>query len=255
VEGATATFTFTGRGVGFVTTLASTRGRVKVYVDGRYVRTLDNTGALVGYLFQDYVDVPFTVFDLDTGQQKAAAFLESQATANGQWDPSDAGNGGREAIWTMDDDGAGNANADYPGNGNYTGNTPEAYFLDSANADLLGGTLPLRYELFPRRVSASAVIDMGDRVDSSRAYRPGQMTSSPSIRRPASTPRLPGRASEKPPCRIHALAHSTYELNRFNRVLKFTICRLSAPFASSISPAIWFVRSTRMTPRPKRAGI
>ena len=41
VEGATATFTFTGRGVGFVSTLASTRGRVKVYVDGRYVRTLD----------------------------------------------------------------------------------------------------------------------------------------------------------------------------------------------------------------------
>ena len=49
VRGATATFTFTGRGVGFVTTLAPTRGRVKVYVDGRYLQTLDLRSATVRY--------------------------------------------------------------------------------------------------------------------------------------------------------------------------------------------------------------
>jgi Domain of unknown function (DUF5122) beta-propeller/Fibronectin type III domain len=49
VHGATATFTFTGRGVGFVTTLAPRRGRVKVYVDGRYVKTLDLRSATARY--------------------------------------------------------------------------------------------------------------------------------------------------------------------------------------------------------------
>ena len=52
-------------------------------------------GSNVFYYYTDYVDVPFTVFDLDANKQKNAGFLESQATANGQWDPSSAGNGGR----------------------------------------------------------------------------------------------------------------------------------------------------------------
>lgn len=39
--GATATYTFTGRGVGLVTTFGPGRGRVKVYVDGRYQKTVD----------------------------------------------------------------------------------------------------------------------------------------------------------------------------------------------------------------------
>ena len=38
--GAYATYTFTGRGVAFVTTRASTRGSVKVYIDGALVTTL-----------------------------------------------------------------------------------------------------------------------------------------------------------------------------------------------------------------------
>ena len=41
VVGATASYRFTGRSVGFVTTFGPARGRVKVYVDGRYVRTID----------------------------------------------------------------------------------------------------------------------------------------------------------------------------------------------------------------------
>ena len=47
--GASATYSFTGRGVGFVTTLAPNRGRVKVYVDGRYDRTLDLRSATYRY--------------------------------------------------------------------------------------------------------------------------------------------------------------------------------------------------------------
>jgi hypothetical protein len=39
--GAVAKYSFTGRAVALVTTLASTRGKVKVYLDGAYVTTLD----------------------------------------------------------------------------------------------------------------------------------------------------------------------------------------------------------------------
>ena len=49
VAGASVTFTFTGRGVGLVTALAPTRGRVKVYVDGRYLQTLDLRSAVYRY--------------------------------------------------------------------------------------------------------------------------------------------------------------------------------------------------------------
>ena len=38
---ATATYTVTGRGVALVTTLAAGRGKLKVYVDGVYARTID----------------------------------------------------------------------------------------------------------------------------------------------------------------------------------------------------------------------
>jgi gametolysin peptidase M11 len=38
---ATATYTVTGRGVALVTTMAAGRGKLKVYVDGVYVRTID----------------------------------------------------------------------------------------------------------------------------------------------------------------------------------------------------------------------
>ena len=39
--GASATYTFTGRSVGLVTTLGPTRGKVRVYVNGSYSTTVD----------------------------------------------------------------------------------------------------------------------------------------------------------------------------------------------------------------------
>jgi hypothetical protein len=176
----------------------------------RYVRKTPPSGTI--YEFQDYVDVPFTVYNLDTNQQKNAAFLESEATANGQWDPSDAGNGGREVIWVM--------------GSNYSGATPDTAYTDNpTRQDLLKGHIDLRYEVYPRRVDPSAVIDMGDKIEF--------ITS------------IPGKANDfftfstTPPGSFNAalakdelqkiravpnpyFAHSTYELNRFNRVLKFT---------------------------------
>jgi subtilisin family serine protease len=40
-RGASASFTFTGRGIGLVSTLAPTRGTVRIYLDGKYVTRLD----------------------------------------------------------------------------------------------------------------------------------------------------------------------------------------------------------------------
>jgi len=40
-RGASASFTFTGRGIGLVSTLASTRGTVRIYLDGKYVTRVD----------------------------------------------------------------------------------------------------------------------------------------------------------------------------------------------------------------------
>ncbi|HET9681852.1 MAG TPA: glycosyl hydrolase family 18 protein [Candidatus Limnocylindrales bacterium] len=47
--GAGMHYTFTGRAIAFVTTLAATRGQVKVYVDGTYLTTLDLSSATVRY--------------------------------------------------------------------------------------------------------------------------------------------------------------------------------------------------------------
>jgi hypothetical protein len=46
---ATASYTFTGRGIGLVTTTGTTRGQVKVYIDGVLVRTVDLYSSSLAY--------------------------------------------------------------------------------------------------------------------------------------------------------------------------------------------------------------
>jgi len=155
--------------------------------------------------------VPFTVFDLDANQQKNAAFLESEATANGQWDPSDAGNGGRECVWVM--------------SGNYSGTTPDPFFLAAANKDLLSATLPLRYEFFSRRTDPAAVIDAGDKVEfvaSIPAEPTDQYTFSTTAPNTFNAALAKGELGRVRAVPNPYFAHSTFELNRFNRALKFT---------------------------------
>ena len=47
--GASASYTFTGRAIALVTTRAPLRGKVKVYVDGAYVTTIDNYASTASY--------------------------------------------------------------------------------------------------------------------------------------------------------------------------------------------------------------
>jgi len=121
----------------------------------RYLRTLDGGGSRV-YLIQDYVQVPWTVWDIDTNTQLNGAFLENAGpppdpNQDGAWDPDDSLLGGRELIWAMDSAYSGDA-------------TPNPnYFNDPNLQDMLGGLVDLRYVMWPRLVAAGAVIDNGDR--------------------------------------------------------------------------------------------
>ena len=120
----------------------------------RYLRTLDGGGNRV-YLIQDYVPVPFTVWDVDANVQLNAAFLENAGppaapNMNGLWDPDDSSQGGREILWAMD--------SPYSGD-----STPDAnYFNDPNLTDMLAGNVDLRYVLWPRQPEPGAAIDPGD---------------------------------------------------------------------------------------------
>ena len=120
----------------------------------RYLRTLDGFGNRV-FLIQDYVPVPFTVFDTDAGVQLNAAFLENggpppTANQNGLWDPDESTDGGREILWVMDSPYSGDA-------------TPDSRYFDDPNLqNVLDGNVDFRYALWSRRIAAGAPIDNGD---------------------------------------------------------------------------------------------
>ena len=121
----------------------------------RYLRTLDGSGVRV-YQIQDYVPVPFQVWDTDANVQLNAAFLENAGppaspNMNGQWDPDDSPQGGRELVWAMDSAYSGDATPD------------PRYLTDPDLQDMLLGHVDLRYVMWPRRTAAGAVIDPGDR--------------------------------------------------------------------------------------------
>jgi hypothetical protein len=116
----------------------------------RYLRTF--SGGFRVYLIQDYVPVPFVVWDVDANVQLNAAFLENDGpppapNLNGAWDPDDSPDGGREILWIMDSAYSGDA-------------TPDSkYFNDPALQDVLAGNLDHRYIMWSRRTTPGAVID------------------------------------------------------------------------------------------------
>lgn len=176
-----------------------------------YLRTLDSGGNRV-YQLQGYVDVPFTTWDVTHNRQVNAGFLENAGspTQNGQWDPDDSGDGEREFIWVM--------------NSNYSP-TADPFYTTPPNDDLLQQGLDLFYEFASRRVTPGAVIDNGDKIVFTSSV-PG--TANDYFTFSTTAPNTFDAASAKSELqRIRAVpnpyfAHSTYELNRFNRVLKFT---------------------------------
>jgi hypothetical protein len=183
----------------------------------RYLRTHDSGGNRV-YFIQDYVPVPFQVWDTNTNQQLNAAFLENAgpppaANQNGKWDPSNTGDGGREIVWIL--------NKPYFGDG-----TPDStYFTDPNLQDVLAQMLDARYAVWPLAASAGAAPAAGDKMlfttsIPSTPFDRFDFTTTPPTAFDAGLAK--GELGKIRAVPNPYFAHSTYELNRFNRVLKFT---------------------------------
>ncbi len=165
------------------------------------------------YLIQDYVDVPFTVYDTDTDTQLNAAFLENGPGTidDGVWNPDDSPNGQREIVWVM--------------SSTYTGVADPNYFNDPALKDVLGGNIDFWYAMWPYRVSATAVIDAGDKFLFTTSIPSTENDYFTFTTTAANKGDVAAAKSEM--SRIQAVpnpyfSHSTYETNQFHRILKFT---------------------------------
>jgi len=183
----------------------------------RYLRTLDSGGSRV-YFIQDYVPVPFTVFDTDANVQLNAAFLENAGppaspNQNGKWDPDNSATGGREIVWVLD--------KPYFGDG-----TPDSsYFTNPDLQDVLQQKLDARYAVWPVATSAGAAPAAADKLLFTTSIPSNQYdqfdftTTAPNAFDAGLAKGELGRVRAVP---NPYFAHSSYELNRFNRVLKFT---------------------------------
>jgi len=183
----------------------------------RYMRMLDATNTRV-YFIQDYVPVPFQVWDTDANQQLNAAFLENAgpppaANQDGKWDPSNTGDGGREIVWVLNKPYFGDATPD------------SAYFNDPTLQDVLAGNLDARYAVWPLATAAGAAPAAGDKlqfttsIPSNAFDRFDFSSTAPNAFDAGLAKGELGRIRAVP---NPYFAHSSYELNRFNRVLKFT---------------------------------
>jgi hypothetical protein len=168
----------------------------------------------VGDSISDFRQVPFTVWDTDAGIQLNCAFREQFATANSIWDPDASGNGSRQPLWVMDSPYTGVSNP-----------ATDPYFTDPALQDMLAGNLDLRYHVYPRLTSAGAVPDAGDKIlfrvsiPANQNHVYSFTTTAPAA---LNATLAKGELANVKAVPNPYFAHSVYEANRFNRVLKIT---------------------------------
>ena len=176
------------------------------------------------YLIQDYVPVPFQVWDIDSGTQLNVGWLENcpGAIDDGIWDPDDSGVGGRELIWPMSTTYTSVVDSMYFG-------VPDTLYGPGSGGndltDALGGNIDFWYVVWPKKVAAGATIDAGDKISFTTSIPSGSAdqfsfsTTAPD--------RLNTALARNELVLIKAVPnpyfnHSRYELNQFNRQLKFT---------------------------------
>ncbi|HTK30356.1 MAG TPA: hypothetical protein VL332_00210 [Candidatus Saccharimonadaceae bacterium] len=165
------------------------------------------------YLIQNFVDVPFKVYDTDSNTQLNVAFLENAPGTidDGIWDPDDSPDGQRELLWVM--------------SSTYTGTIDSTYFKDPTLTDVLNGNIDFWYAVWPNRTSAGAVIDAGDKLLFTTSI-PSSANDYFTFSTTAAN-RSDAALAKSEMARIRAVpnpyfSHSTYETNQFSRVLKFT---------------------------------
>lgn len=175
----------------------------------RYLRTRDAGGNRV-YQYQDYVDVPFTVWDVKADQQLNVGFLENTGYFDGRWDPD-----------SLPDFTAQSDDREFVGiyTSAYSAVPSATYQVDWLAA---GGTLDILYGFWPN--STSQPTAAGDKVvfaTSKRSPNDYYTFSSTAPNRSNMT------MAKSELSRVLAVpnpyfAHSAYELDQFNRVIKFT---------------------------------
>lgn len=164
------------------------------------------------YLLQDFVDVPFTVWNLDTGQQLNVGWLENEpgSADDGVWDPPADGIGGRELIWPM--------------SSLYTG-VQDPYYSDPSRVDALSGNVDFWYVLWPDRVAPGAPWDTGDKILFRSSVPAGSsdkyaFSTTAANRLNLDLARAELAAVKAVPNPYYA--HSSYETSQFSRILKIT---------------------------------
>ena len=191
----------------------------------RYLRTQDGTGARV-YQYQDYVNVPFTVWDISGApRQLNIGFLENQGNpvtspstnhdySDSRWDPDNLPdfNGfpgdDRNVMWIYTSTYSATPSATYQG-------------------DLLviGGTLDAIYGFAPLTTDTlNAPVHSGDKLNfllSSRSAN-DYFTFSSKAANLSNASLAKDQLKQVLAVPNPYFNHSTYELNQFNRVIKFT---------------------------------
>jgi len=168
------------------------------------------------YRFQDYVDVPFTVWDLDNNRQLNCGFLENFPNANGFWNPDTVD----DFLGAPDDDrefiqvyASTYDPAPLPV---YTTTYPD-WLNDAASLDL-------QYYVWPKATTTPLTIDAGDTFAFVLAWRSANDYFTFSTR---ASNRFNVSLAQSELDRVKAVpnpyfAHSSYELDQFNRVIRFT---------------------------------
>jgi hypothetical protein len=196
----------------------------KVY---RYLRRqLTNGGSPPGgrgYPYGGFREVPFTVWDTDHNRQLDAAFIElmniddngsimppsqQPSTFDSTWAPNTADNGNRELLFVVSSP--------------YSATERPEYAVDAA----ITGDLPSLYMLWARKPSVDARIAEGDAFRFLWNAVPAGANDVYVFGTTAETRHDPVLAKSKL-SRIRVVpnpyyAHSRYELNQFNRIVRFT---------------------------------
>jgi hypothetical protein len=167
------------------------------------------------YLFQNYVDVPFTVWDVDNNRQLNVGFLENYPTADGMWDPD-----------TIPDFGATGDDREFIQvySSTYSSTAQTVYTTTYPDWLADAGSLDLMYYLWPNGTTTPLTIDAGDKFEFVLATRSANDYFAFSTR---GANRSDASLAKQEMSRIKAVpnpyfAHSAYELNQFGRVVKFT---------------------------------
>jgi hypothetical protein len=170
------------------------------------------------YLYQDFVDVPFTAWDVDNNRQLNVGFNEMAAAApNGVWDPDS----------TEDADPFARREFVVVFASTYSATPLPFYTTQYDTLNVNSNHLDGIYLFWPRRLDESGVtipVDPGDKVVYQLASRSANdfftfSTTAPERGNVGAARSELARSKAVP---NPYFAHSAYELNQFNRVVKFT---------------------------------